>query len=71
MSSSNVANRLYRWLTVDVGIVDLLTAIVYAIVALVLLIVLGLWWLFPAIIAALVLGAGLRMWLRRRRAASA
>ena len=64
-------NRLYRWLTVDVGIIDVLTAIVYAIVALAVLITLGLWWLFPAIIAVLVLGGMLRWWMRRRRATSA
>lgn len=63
--------RVYRWLTVDVGIVDLLTAIVYAAVGLAVLIILGLWWLFPAMIAALVLGAMLRVWVRRRRATSA
>ena len=63
--------RVYRWLTVDVGIVDLLTAIVYASVGLAVLIILGLWWLFPAMIAALVLGAMLRLWVRRRRATSA
>lgn len=64
-------NRVYRWLTVDVGIVDLLTAIVYAVLGLAILIVLGLWWLFPAIVAALVLGVMLRLWVRRRRATSA
>lgn len=63
-------NRVYRWLTVDVGIVDVLTAIVYAVLGLAILIALGLWWLFPAIIAALVLGAMLRLWVRRRRRAT-
>ena len=63
--------RVYRWLTVDVGIVDLLTAIVYAALGLTVLIILGLWWLFPALIAALALGAMLRLWVRRRRATSA
>jgi hypothetical protein len=67
----SLLNRLYRWLTVDVGIVDLLTAIVYAILGLALLIELGLWWMFPAMIAALVLGAMLRSWVRRRRATTA
>ena len=61
-------NKLYRWVIDDVGIVDLLTAIVYGIVGLAVLIALGLWWLFPAIIAALVVGAVLRLWVRRRRA---
>jgi hypothetical protein len=71
MSSPNIASRLYRWLTVDVGIVDLITAVVYAIVALTVLIMLGLWWLFPAMLAVLALGALLRLWLRRRRATPA
>ena len=67
----SILKRLYRWAIDDVGIVDLLTAIVYGIVGLAVLIALGLWWLFPAIIAVLVLGAALRMWVRRRRATTA
>lgn len=61
----SLVRRLYRWIVVDVGIVDALTAIVYALVLLAVLTVLGLWWVCPALIGILVVGGILRGWAKR------
>ena len=60
-------NGLYHRTIADVAFIDLLTAIIYALLVLAVFVVLGLWWLFPAMIAVLVVGSLLRVWLKRRR----
>lgn len=59
-------NGLYHRMIADVAFIDLLTAIIYALLVLAVFIVLDLWWLFPAMIAVLVVGSLLRVWLKRR-----
>lgn len=62
-------NSLYRRMVDDVGIVDMLTAIVYGIALLALLAVLGIWWMFLVLVAALAIGGAWRV-ARTRRASA-
>lgn len=57
----------YRGQRARVAVIDLITAIVYAVVVLAVLTALGLWWLFPIVLAVLIVGYGLRAVLRARR----
>ena len=54
----------YRKYLAPIGIVDVVTAIVYGLVALVLLVVLGMWWLFPALLGVLICGWAVRAWVK-------
>jgi hypothetical protein len=56
----------WRKYVARIGIVDLLTAIIYGVVVLVVLRALGLWWLFPALLAVLICASALRAWVRAR-----
>jgi hypothetical protein len=62
-------HALYREYIVDVGIVDLLTAITYGLAVLALLIALDMWWLFPTLIAVLLGAGALRAWAKARGSA--
>jgi hypothetical protein len=62
-------HAVYRKYIVDVGIVDLLTAIIYGLAVLALLIALDMWWLFPTLIAVLLAAGALRAWAKARRSA--
>ncbi len=59
-------NAVYRKYVADVGIVDLLTAIIYSVVVLAVLIALDMWWLFPMLIAVLLAATAVRAWAKAR-----
>jgi len=66
MSFMSFMNTAYRKYIASVGIVDLLTAIVYGLVVLAVFIALDMWWLFPILLAVLVLGCAVRALVRAR-----
>jgi hypothetical protein len=64
MSFMSFMNTAYRKYIVPVGIVDLLTAIVYGLVVLAVCIALDMSWLFPTLLAVLVVAYAVRALVR-------
>ncbi|HUO37548.1 MAG TPA: hypothetical protein VMU34_06805 [Mycobacterium sp.] len=61
---------LYGGLKSKGAVVDLITAVVYGLVVLAVLIALGIWWLFPILLAVLLVTYALRWWWAKVRAAA-
>jgi hypothetical protein len=57
-------NTAYRKYIVPIGIIDLITAIVYGLVILGLFIALDMWWLFPTLLGVLVVAYAVRALVR-------